>query len=80
MSKIWDRTTGEFIEMPTRMENFLMDIEKVCKKHGLSISHEDYHGAFFIEEYNEENISWLFDASKNYKDNKNDLSWLENLK
>ena len=68
MSRVWDRTIGEMREMPERMTQFLEDIKTVCKKHNLSISHEDYHGAFFIEEYNEDNIKWLFNASKNYRD------------
>jgi hypothetical protein len=66
--RVWDRTIGEMREMPERMEQFLEDIKKMCKKHNLSISHEDYHGVFLIEEYDEDNIEWLFGASKNYKD------------
>ena len=68
MNNIWDSTTGNFIEMPESMKSFLEDIDLVCKKHNLSISHEDYHGAFLIEEYREDNIEWLFSASKCYKD------------
>lgn len=48
------------------MENvkaFLEDIKNVCIKHGFSISHEDDWGAFQIEKYKEENITWLFDAA-----------------
>lgn len=68
MSKVWDRINGRMVEMPKEMEDFLNDIESVCKKHGLSISHEDYHGAFLIEKYSEENIEWLLGAGKFYKD------------
>ena len=68
MNTVWDRTIGKQIEMPNAMENFLKDIDVVCKKHNLSISHEDYMGAFVIEEYNEDNIEWLFNATKSYKD------------
>ncbi|MEE1301719.1 MAG: hypothetical protein UHD64_02960 [Bacteroidales bacterium] len=50
------------------MMRFLEDIDMVCKKHNLSISHEDYMGAFLIEEYSEENIHWLFNARKCYED------------
>lgn len=69
--KIWDYdVNGGYIEMdmPDRMKDFLDEIHSVCMKHGLSISHEDGHGAFIIEDYNERNIDWLFDASKSYKD------------
>lgn len=43
-------------------EEFLKDIKRVCQKHNRSISHEDGHGAFIIEEYNEFNINWLEEA------------------
>ena len=69
--KIWDRTVGKYggeVNMPESMLKFLEDINEVCKKHNLSISHEDYHGGFIIEEYDEHNIEWLFDATKGYKD------------
>lgn len=68
MNKVWDRNRLCEVDMPKEMEDFLNDIKSVCKKYGLSISHEDYYGAFLIEEYNEDNIRWLFDASKNYED------------
>lgn len=45
---------------------FIEEIIAVCKKHGMSISHEDGHGAFVIEnEDNERNFDWLRDASDN---------------
>lgn len=71
MNKIWDYTVGEYgteVDMPDNMRKFLDDIHEVCKKHNLSISHEDGHGSFIIEEYDEWNIKWLFNASKHYKD------------
>ena len=68
MSRVWDRTIGDMCEMPERMEKFLEDIKMVCQKYNLSISHEDYHGAFLIEGYDEDNIEWLFDASKCYRE------------
>lgn len=69
MDRVWDRSIGEMREMPERMKVFLEEIDSVCKRHGLSISHEDYHGVFLIEEYDKGNIEWLFGASKNYRDN-----------
>ena len=80
--KIWDYdANGDYVEidMPERMKVFLDEIHSVCVRHGLSISHEDGHGAFIIKDYDERNIDWLFNANKHYKDNKDDLSWLENL-
>ena len=45
-----------------KKEDFLKEIEEVCKKHNLSISHEDSQGAFEIEKYHQQNIEWLKDA------------------
>ena len=69
MDKIYDKTTRTVRNMPESMRKFIEDIDLVCKKHNLSISHEDYHGAFIIEEYDEGNIKWLSHAYKNYEDN-----------
>jgi len=41
---------------------FLQDIEEICKKYHLSISHEDGHGSFIIEKYSDYNMQWLKDA------------------
>lgn len=68
MGRVWDKTIRNMREMPERMKVFLEEIDSVCKRHGLSISHEDYHGAFIIEEYDEGNIKWLSHAYKNYED------------
>lgn len=70
MKKIWDNNSRELIEMPEKMKNFLNEIKSICKKYDLSISHEDCFGSFIIENYNSENIEWLFKASKGYKINK----------
>ena len=44
------------------LKAFLDDIEAVCRKHNLSISHEDGHGAFHVEDASDFNIGWLRDA------------------
>jgi sugar phosphate isomerase/epimerase len=44
------------------VDAFLREIVKVCKDHGFSLSHEDTHGAFIVERYDEDNIQWLMDA------------------
>lgn len=46
---------------------FLEEIKTVCKKHGLSISHEGGYGAFEIEKYSEDNMVWLLDAKNKTK-------------
>lgn len=69
MDKIYDKTIRTIRDMPESMRKFIEDIDLVCKKHNLSISHEDYHGAFIIEEYDKGNIKWLSHAYKNYEGN-----------
>jgi hypothetical protein len=41
---------------------FLNEIIEVCKKHNLSISHEDRYGNFEIEKLSQINIRWLLNA------------------
>lgn len=48
--------------MNSEIDRFLKEIECVCKKYNLSISHEDSHGAFIIEDYSEEVMEWLRSA------------------
>ena len=64
--KNWDLNKSEEIEQPQEMKEFIDEIIKVMKKHKLSISHEDSHGAFIIEKYDEYNIKWLKNAMKSY--------------
>ncbi|MBP2657918.1 MAG: hypothetical protein H6Q69_950 [Firmicutes bacterium] len=46
-------------------KDFLNDLVAVCKKHNLSIAHEDNQGAFLIDEYKQKNIEWLMNAMIN---------------
>lgn len=64
--KTWDKIKRERINTPKKMKLFFKEIEEVCLKYNLSISHEDSHGGFIVEEYNQYNIDWLSCASKNY--------------
>ena len=57
--KSWSIIESEEIETPEEVINFLNDIDNICKKYNLSISHEDGHGAFIIEKYDNYNIRWL---------------------
>lgn len=50
--------SNRIVEVP-KVDMFLNDIVMVCKKHGMSIAHEDAHGAFIITDYDESNIDWL---------------------
>ena len=55
----WHITKGEFVKQSDKIAEFLKNIENLCKKYDISISHEDNHGAFILEEYDETNIKWL---------------------
>jgi hypothetical protein len=58
----WDNNKRKFVNNE-KIDKFLLDIIKVCQKHNLSISHEDIHGSFKVEDYNTSNIDWLFSAN-----------------
>lgn len=45
--------------MRPRLDAFFADIEAVYRKHNMSISHQDAHGGFLIEEFDESNLEWL---------------------
>lgn len=51
-----------------KVEKFIDELIAVCKKHGLSLSHEDTQGAFIVEPYSDSNIQWLNDASTNLEE------------
>jgi hypothetical protein len=41
------------------IDKFIEEIEEVCRRHGFSIAHEDNHGAFEIQKFNERAVQWL---------------------
>ena len=42
------------------LKNFFVDeLDLLCKKYDISISHEDVHGAFIIENYSAQNIEMI---------------------
>lgn len=57
------------IETPDKIIEFFNEIDALCKKYGFSISHEDGHGAFIIEDYDESNIKWLKGAQLDILEN-----------
>lgn len=63
--KSWDIIKSEDIETPEEVIKFLNEIDNICKKYNLSISHEDGHGEFIIEKYDDYNIRWLKECSLN---------------
>ena len=64
MEKMWSDKVQNFVEIPTEILNFFDEIEEVCKKHNISIGHEDTQGSFIIyQEYDEDIMKWLRYAS-----------------
>lgn len=55
-------SAGRFLTFDPRVEQFLDEITAVCRKHGMSIAHEDPHGAFVIATYHHLLERWLRDA------------------
>ena len=59
--KRWNSHARDMVEDPA-IDEFLAEIVDVCKRHGMSISHEDNHGAFIVESFSDRNASWLLHA------------------
>lgn len=59
----WNVKTKKFIPTPEKQIKFVEEIESICKKYELSISHEDSQGSFIIDKFNQYNIKWLQSAS-----------------
>lgn len=64
--EIYDGINYTWIERPKEIINFFNEIEEVCKKYNISISHEDGHGNFELERYSEGLMDWLKSAVKRY--------------
>lgn len=47
---------------------FKREVVEVCRKHGISISHQDNHGAFMLEELSEDLIRWFMQARPDVRD------------
>lgn len=55
----WDINKNKNIKTPESIIKFLNEIDNICKKYNFSISHEDSHGGFILEKYDDYNIKWL---------------------
>mgnify|MGYP003590568770 CR=1 FL=1 len=49
-------------QIEEKRKEFLDELLQVCKKHGLSLGHEDTQGSFLIHPYNKHDADWLTDA------------------
>lgn len=45
---------------------FVAELRQVCEKHGLSLEHEDQHGAFLVTPFCEGADEWLSHARADY--------------
>lgn len=59
----WSRDKGEYVKTPIDMIEFFRGFESLCKKYNLTLSHEDGHGGFEIEPYDEKTLRWIFNAT-----------------
>jgi hypothetical protein len=48
---------------PERIDRFLAAYEALCREHGLVLSHEDQHGGFVIEKFEQGYVDWAKDAA-----------------
>jgi hypothetical protein len=62
MTLRWVRRFGDSRDVP-EVDAFLADIVEVCKRHKMSLAHEDRHGGFEVEQLSDANINWLLDAT-----------------
>ena len=67
INEIWNNETDSFEIPPQKFFDFLKEYKELCIKHNVSVSHEDGHGGFILENFDEVNINWLNSASYNFK-------------
>ena len=65
-SSVWNYKTGEREIRPENMSKFLNEIQAVCEKYNLSLTHEDDGGSFLVEVYKPRNMLRLWGARRNF--------------
>ncbi len=75
--KRWNIEKSEHCECVI-IDGFINEIERVCKKHNLSISHEDGYGAFMIGKFREADIKSLASAHCLFSEEECD-KWADNF-
>ena len=61
--QMFSQKEGKLIDTPSNIKDFLTEIDAVCQKYGVSISHEDRHGGFILEPYDAVTADWLSGAT-----------------
>lgn len=57
MSRVDDKIIDEFLD----------ELEDLYHKYGLSLSHQDKQGAFIIQKFDPDNVTWVRAASREAK-------------
>jgi hypothetical protein len=57
----WSNKKSAYVENQ-KIDAFLREIVDISRKHGMSIGHEDGHGAFTVEPFSDHHAEWLLDA------------------
>lgn len=55
----WSNQESKHVKTKDSIVQFLREYEDLCRKHNISLSHEDGHGAFIFQEFDEDNIDWV---------------------
>ena len=55
------------MEQADKIRAFKMEVARLCRKHGLSIAHEDEHGSFMIVEWSTLYEEWFLGANYDYE-------------
>jgi hypothetical protein len=64
--KRWVKDAEEEQEVP-ELDELIEKIIGLCREYGVSLSHEDYQGAFEFEDPSEHNENWLRNAMDSRK-------------
>ncbi len=57
----YDNNLKEYVKVPD-VDAFIEALVVVCQRYGMSLEHEDQHGAFIVTHYRDDNIQWLREA------------------
>ncbi len=57
-NKRWMSDKG-YDDFCPNVDAFLEEILGVCRRHGMSISHEDFNGSFVVTRFNNRDAEWL---------------------
>ena len=60
----WSNSKFKYVD-DEKVDAFLAEVVEVCRKHGMSLGHEDSQGAFLVENFRDSNSRWLMQAMEN---------------